>query len=168
MSSENPYRVCVITSSDKGYQKKRLDTSGPAIIEIVTNLGYVVTNYVILPDEQKLLAGQMKEFVDSNQCDLLLTTGGTGFSDRDVTPEATKEVIEKEVPGIAEAIRAYSMSITKRAMLGRGIAGIRKNTLIINLPGSEKAVRESLNYIIDTLDHGLAVLKGNSGDCQRS
>lgn len=168
MPCKNSYRVCVITSSDKGYQGHRVDTSGPAIIEIVTSLGYVVTNYVILPDEQKLLVDQMKEYVDSNQCDLLLTTGGTGFSNRDVTPEATKEVIEKEVPGIAEAIRAYSMTITKRAMLGRGIAGIRKNTLIINLPGSEKAVRESLTYIIDTLDHGLAVLKGNSGDCQRS
>lgn len=168
MSKNSPYRVCVITSSDKGFQKERIDTSGPAIMEIVKEYGFIVTNYVVLPDDLNMLTEKMKEFVDSDQCDLLLTTGGTGFSHRDVTPEATKEVIEKEVPGIAEAIRAYSMTITKRAMLGRGIAGIRKNTLIINLPGSEKAVRESLTYIIDTLDHGLAVLQGNSGDCQRS
>lgn len=168
MSNKKAYRVCVITSSDKGYQKQRIDTSGPAIMEIVKEYGYVVTNYEIVPDDKTILVAKMKNFIDENQCDLLLTTGGTGFSHRDVTPEATKEIIEKEVPGIAEAIRAYSMTITKRAMLGRGIAGIRKNTLIINLPGSEKAVRESLTYIMDTLEHGLSVLQGNAGDCQRS
>jgi molybdenum cofactor synthesis domain-containing protein len=110
----------------------------------------------------------MKQLVDEDKCDLILTTGGTGCSPRDVTPEATKEIIDREVPGIAEAIRAYSLTITKRAMLGRGIAGIRKKTLIINLPGSQKAVSESLTYIMDTLEHGLAVLKGDTGDCGRS
>jgi len=162
------YRVAVITASDKGYMKKRIDTSGPAIIEIVKKNNYLVTDYVILPDDQKLLSEKMKSLADEDICDLILTTGGTGCSPRDVTPEATKEVIEKEIPGIAEAIRSYSLQITKRAMLGRGIAGIRKRTLIVNLPGSEKAVRESLTYIIDTLEHGLAVLKGDNGDCGRS
>ena len=162
------YRVAVITSSDKGYCKERIDTSGPAIIEIVQNNNYIVTDYIILPDEQKLLSEKIKQLADEDICDLILTTGGTGCSPRDVTPEATKEVIEKEVPGIAEAIRSYSLAITKRAMLGRGIAGIRKRTLIVNLPGSEKAVRESLTYLIDTLEHGLAVLRGDNGDCGRS
>lgn len=165
LQSKFSYRVAVITLSDKGYSKERVDTSGPAIIEIVEQNNYVVTDYVILPDDQKLLEDKMKELADQEQCDLILTTGGTGLSKRDVTPEATKEVIEKEVPGIAEAIRNYSMTITKRAMLGRGIAGIRKNTLIINLPGSKKAVTESLTYIIDTLEHGLAILKGDANEC---
>jgi molybdenum cofactor synthesis domain-containing protein len=166
MSKNNvSYRVAVITLSDKGYSNERVDTSGPAIIEIVKLNNYVVVDYVILPDDQKLLENKVIELVDNGQCDLILTTGGTGFSKRDVTPEATKEVIEREVPGIAEAIRSYSMTITKRAMLGRGIAGIRKNTLIINLPGSKKAVEESLTYIIDTLDHGLAILKGDASEC---
>lgn len=168
MSKSNPYRVAIITASDKGFLNERIDTSGPAIMEIVKRYGYEVTSYVVLPDEKKMLIDQMKELVDENLCDLLLTTGGTGLSKRDVTPEATKEVIEKEVPGIAEAIRAYSMTITKRAMLGRGIAGIRKNVLIVNLPGSEKAVRESLTYIIDTLEHGLQILKGDTKECGRS
>lgn len=168
MSKSNPYRVAVITASDKGYRNERIDTSGPAIMEIVKEYNYVVTGYVVLPDEKKMLEDKMKELIDNDQCDLLLTTGGTGFSFRDVTPEATREVMEKEVPGIAEAIRAYSMTITKRAMLGRGIAGIRKHTLIVNLPGSEKAVRESLIYIIDTLGHGLEILKGDATDCGRS
>jgi molybdopterin adenylyltransferase len=168
MSGSNPFRVAVITSSDKGYRKERIDTSGPAIMEIVKEHNYVVSSYVVLPDEKKMLANKMIELIDNDQCDLLLTTGGTGFSHRDVTPEATKEVIQKEVPGIAEAIRAYSLTITKRAMLGRGIAGIRKNTLIVNLPGSEKAVRESLTYIIDTLGHGLEILQGDAKDCGRS
>lgn len=168
MQETKQYRVAVITLSDKGYKKERIDTSGPAIMEIIKGYGYEVTSYEILPDEKDKLIIRMKELIDMDTCDLLLTTGGTGFSIRDVTPEATKEVIEREVPGVAEAIRAYSMTITKRAMLGRGIAGIRKNTLIVNLPGSEKAVRESLTYIIDTLDHGISILKGDAKDCQRS
>lgn len=161
-------RVAVITASDKGYRKERVDTSGPAIIEIMQEHHYEIVSYMLLPDEKEQLKEAMLKLIEQQTCDLILTTGGTGFSHRDVTPEATKEVIEKETPGIAEAIRAYSMTITKRAMLSRGIAGICKNTLIVNLPGSEKAVRESLNYIVDTLEHGLEVLKGESGDCGRS
>ncbi|MFA9375282.1 MAG: molybdenum cofactor biosynthesis protein B [Lachnotalea sp.] len=168
LQNKQQFRVAVITSSDKGYSKERIDTSGPTIIEMVQNHNYIVTDYVILPDEQELLSSKMKQLADENKCDLILTTGGTGCSPRDVTPEATKEIIDKEVPGIAEAIRSYSMTITKRAMLGRGIAGIRKKTLIVNLPGSQKAVSESLTYIIDTLEHGLTVLKGDSKDCGRS
>lgn len=164
---QNSYRAAVITSSDKGFQKERTDTSGPKIIEILTNYGFTITDYAILPDEQHLLADKMRQLADEDICDVILTTGGTGCTKRDVTPEATKEVIDKEVPGIAEAIRSYSMTITKRAMLGRGIAGIRKDTLIINLPGSEKAVSESLNYIIDTLEHAITLIQGNGGDCGR-
>jgi molybdenum cofactor synthesis domain-containing protein len=165
---EETYRVGVITLSDKGYIGEREDTSGPAMIALMEANHYLVTEYIILPDEKELLKEKLKELSDSTRCDLILTTGGTGFSVRDVTPEATKEVIEREVPGIAEAIRAYSMTITKRAMLGRGIAGIRKNTLIINLPGSKKAVVESLTYILDTLEHGLAILKGDANECGES
>lgn len=161
------YKVAVITMSDKGSKMERIDTSGPAIMEIVKINQFDVVDYCILPDEKELLTHKLKKLADDEKCDLILTTGGTGFSQRDITPEATKEVIEKEVPGIAEAIRNYSMQITKRAMLGRGISGIRNKTLIINLPGSEKAVRESLLYIIDTLKHGLAILKGETGECGR-
>ena len=121
----------------------------------------------ILPDDQVMLAGKMQEIADSEKAELILTTGGTGFSERDVTPEATEEVIERKVPGIPEAIRAYSMTITKRAMLSRATAGIRGKTLIVNLPGSPKAVRESLEYIIDALAHGLEILSGEARDCAR-
>ena len=109
----------------------------------------------------------MQEIADSEKAELILTTGGTGFSERDVTPEATEEVIERKVPGIPEAIRAYSMTITKRAMLSRATARIRGKTLIINLPGSPKAVRESLEYIIDALGHGIEILTGEAGNCAR-
>jgi len=117
------------------------------------------------PDEQKQLEDIMISWCDSGKVDLILTTGGTGFSVRDVTPEATKNIGEREVPGIAEAMRYNSLQITKRAMLSRGTAVIRKKTLVINLPGSPKAVRENLSYIIDTLEHGLAILKGEDGEC---
>lgn len=109
----------------------------------------------------------MKNICDNNEADLILTTGGTGFAKRDVTPEATLEIVDKIVPGIPEAIRAYSMSITKRAMLSRAAAGIRKSTLIINMPGSPKAVDESLSFIIDSLSHGLEILVGSASDCTR-
>ena len=119
----------------------------------------------LLPDDRAMLAGKMREIADSGKADLILTTGGTGFSQRDVTPEATEDIIERRVPGIPEAMRAYSMTITKRAMLSRATAGIRGTTLIINLPGSPKAVRESLEYIIGALEHGLEILTGEASDC---
>lgn len=160
-------RAAIITASDSGYRGEREDLSGPAIKEILEREGYEVISMDILPDDQVMLAGKMQEIADSEKAELILTTGGTGFSERDVIPEATEEVIERKVPGIPEAIRAYSMTITKRAMLSRATAGIRGKTLIINLPGSLKAVRESLEYIIDALAHGLEILSGEARDCAR-
>ena len=160
-------RAAIITASDSGYRGEREDLSGPAIKESLEREGYEVTSMDILPDDQVMLAGKMQEIADSEKAELILTTGGTGFSERDVTPEATEEVIERKVPGIPEAIRAYSMTITKRAMLSRATAGIRGKTLIVNLPGSPKAVRESLEYIIDALAHGLEILSGEARDCAR-
>ena len=160
-------RAAIITASDSGYRGEREDLSGPAIKEILEREGYKVISMDILPDDQVMLAGKMQEIADSEKAELILTTGGTGFSVRDVIPEATEEVIERKVPGIPEAIRAYSMTITKRAMLSRATAGIRGKTLIINLPGSPKAVRESLEYIIDALAHGLEILSGEARDCAR-
>ena len=160
-------RAAIITASDSGYRGEREDLSGPAIKEILEREGYEVISMDILPDDQVMLAGKLQEIADSETAELILTTGGTGFSERDVIPEATEEVIERKVPGIPEAIRAYSMTITKRAMLSRATAGIRGKTLIVNLPGSPKAVRESLEYIIDALAHGLEILSGEARDCAR-
>lgn len=162
------FRVAVITISDKGSTGERVDTSGPQIKQMVEEQGYVVTKMLILPDEQDKIEQELIQLADNDICDLILTTGGTGLSSRDCTPEATLHVIDKQIPGIAEAIRAYSMTITKRAMLSRAVSGIRKGTLIINLPGSRKAVEESLGFVLDTLDHGLATLKGLDGECGRA
>ena len=160
-------RVAIITASDSGYRGEREDLSGPAAREIVEKAGYEVVSMDILPDDQVMLAGKLQEIADTGKAELILTTGGTGFSERDITPEATEEVIERKVPGIPEAIRAYSMTITKRAMLSRGTAGIRGKTLIVNLPGSPKAVEESLTYILSSLGHGLDILLGEDGECAR-
>ena len=138
-----------------------------ADLEKYKKAGYEVVSMDILPDERAMLSRRMAEIADENLAELILTTGGTGFSPRDVMPEATEDVMERKVPGIPEAIRAYSMTITKRAMLSRATAGIRKKTLIINLPGSPKAVRESLEYIIDALDHGIEIMTGETGNCAR-
>ncbi len=159
------FRVGIITASDSGYAGKREDTSGAVIKEIVLANGYQVTSYIVLPDDRKLLADEMKRLCDNDIADLVLTTGGTGFSPRDCTPEATIDVAERQAQGIAEAMRYSSMRITKRAMLSRAVAAIRGRTLIINLPGSPKAVRENLEFIITELPHGLEVLKGNVSDC---
>lgn len=160
-------RVAVITASDKGYKGEREDLSGPAVKEIVEAAGYQVVSMDILPDDREMLGARMAELADLELAELILTTGGTGFSQRDVTPEATEDVIERRVPGIPEAMRAFSLTITKRAMLSRATAGIRKRTLIINLPGSPKAVRESLGVIIDSLGHGIEILTGEAGECGR-
>lgn len=160
-------RVAIITSSDTGYRGEREDLSGPAVKEIVEAAGYQVVSTEILPDEREMLSACMAEIADKNLAELILTTGGTGFSPRDVMPEATQDIVERSVPGIPEAMRAYSMTITKRAMLSRAAAGIRKQTLIINLPGSPKAVKESLTYIIDALGHGIEILTGETGNCAR-
>ena len=160
-------RVAIITSSDTGYRGEREDLSGPAIRKIVEKNGYEVVSADILPDDRKMLSERMAEIADSGAAELILTTGGTGFSPRDITPEATEDIIDRRVPGIPEAMRAYSMTITKRAMLSRATAGIRKKTLIINLPGSPKAVKESLEYIIDALGHGIEIMTGEAGNCAR-
>lgn len=158
-------RVGIITASDKGSVGERVDTSSQVIREIVEKLGWIVSEYTILPDEQKDLEEVMKDWCDNYKVDLLITTGGTGFSKRDVTPEATRAVGEREVPGIAEAMRYYSLQVTKRAMLSRGVSFIRKGTLIINLPGSPKGVKENLESIIDGLGHGIDILKGEASEC---
>jgi molybdenum cofactor synthesis domain-containing protein len=161
------FRVGIITASDKGSKGERQDISGERIRCIVEAHGYEVSFYQILPDEKVILQETMQRLCDEYHVDLLLTTGGTGFSMRDVTPEATIAIAERMVPGIAEAMRAFSMTITKRAMLSRGVAAIRKSTLIINLPGSPKAVEESLNYIVEEIKHGLEILKGEASECAR-
>lgn len=162
-----PFRMAVITVSDSGVAGTREDRSGPAIRDILQANGYPVVSTALLPDERDQIAAALMRLADDGLADCVFTTGGTGFSPRDCTPEATKQVCEREVPGIPEAIRAYSLRITPRAMLSRATAGIRKQTLIINLPGSPKAVRESLTYILPALSHGLAVLKGDAGNCAR-
>lgn len=161
------YRVGIITSSDKGAAGEREDLSGPAIRELLPRAQYEVVSSCILPDDKEQLMQEMIRLCDELGCHLVLTTGGTGFSRRDVTPEATIGVAERMAPGIAEAIRAYSMTITKRAMLSRAVSAIRGNTLIINLPGSPKAVKETLEYLMDTLPHGLDILLGEASECAR-
>lgn len=159
--------VAVITLSDKGFKGEREDESGPAIVTILKEAGYEIVETMILPDEQKEIERNLIRLADQRQVNLILTTGGTGFSIRDCTPEATIAVATRNAPGIAEAIRYGSMNITKRAMLGRGASVIRNETIIVNLPGSKKAVIESLGFIIDELEHGIRILKGSSSDCAR-
>ncbi|AGF56784.1 molybdenum cofactor synthesis domain-containing protein [Clostridium saccharoperbutylacetonicum] len=161
------FRVAIITSSDSGYRGEREDKSGPVIRNIVEENRYEVVYTVLLPDEKDLISAEMKKICDENIADLILTTGGTGFSPRDCMPEATLAIGEKIVPGIPEAMRAYSMQFTKRAMLSRAAAVIRKSTLIINLPGSPKAVTECLEYIITELHHGLEILNEKTSNCAR-
>jgi len=162
------FRVGIITASDKGAAGQREDKSGPVIRELLEAAGqYAVTQYVILPDEREQLRDTMAAWCDQGLVDLILTTGGTGFSPRDFTPEATADVCQRMVPGIPEAMRAASMKITPRAMLTRGVAGIRGGTLIVNLPGSPKAVRENLAVILESLPHGLEILAGTAGECAR-
>ena len=163
--SNKTYRTAIITVSDKGSKGEREDVSGIRIREIMESAGYAIASYTILPDEQALLENEMKRICDEGLADLILTTGGTGFSPRDRTPEATLAVAQRLVPGIPEAMRMQSMAITKRAMLSRAAAGIRGKTLIINLPGSPKAVRENLEYIISELGHGLDILTESDGEC---
>lgn len=161
------YRLGIITSSDKGYKGEREDKSGEIITEIVEKSGFKVEKYIVLPDEREMLRDEMIFMADELGVDLILTTGGTGFSKRDITPEATKDVIEREALGIPEAIRSYSMTITKRAMLSRATAGIRKETLIVNMPGSPKACKEVLDYLLEDLKHGIDILKGDAKECAR-
>ena len=164
---DRPFTAAVITLSDKGFEGKREDKSGPLICEMLNKAGNRVIETLLLPDERVGLERQMKRLADQRQVSLILTTGGTGFSPRDITPEATIAVCDRMARGIAEAIRGYSMTITKRAMLSRAESGIRKGTLIVNLPGSPKAVKESLEFILPELAHGLGILRGSEGECAR-
>jgi molybdopterin adenylyltransferase len=161
------FNVAIVTISDKGSKGEREDLSGEVIREIVEANGYNVKIKEIIPDEEQEIYDTLIYMADYLKVDLVLTTGGTGFSKRDVTPEATKRACTKMADGISEAIRNYSLQITRRAMLSRAVSGIRNDTLIINLPGSPKAVRESLEYIIDSVDHGLEILTGKAHDCAR-
>ena len=160
------FQAAIITASDKGSRGQREDGSGQVVKEILEKNGYTVVQQLILPDVRQLLADEMRRLC-AEQVDLILTTGGTGFSPRDWTPEATLDVIERQVPGIPEAMRMNSLQITKRAMLSRAVAGICQQTLIINLPGSPKAVRENLEFIVTELAHGLEILRGQAQDCAR-
>ncbi len=157
-------KVGILTVSDKGARGEREDRSGLAIRETIEASGGEIVRYLVVPDETGLIRTALEEWADEG-VDVVLTTGGTGFSPRDWTPEATRAVIERETPGISEAIRLAGMKKTPTAMLSRAVAGIRKSTLIINLPGSEKAVRESLEAIMAALPHAVDILKGTAGEC---
>ena len=155
----------IITVSDRCFKGECEDKSGPAIAECLKDLSEK-NEYLLVPDEKTLIMGAITELADNRKADVIFTTGGTGFAPRDITPEATKEVIEKEVPGISEAIRAKSLEITDRAMLSRAISGIRGETLIINLPGSPKAVRESIGVVLPILEHAVETISGNTQSCR--
>lgn len=160
-----PFTAAVITLSDRGAAGEREDQSGPLAAEILSKNGYEVVETLLLADDQPLLERQLCRLADQRQVNVIFTTGGTGFSRRDVTPEATRAVCHRMADGIAEAIRWYSLSITGRAMLSRAVSGIRGDTLIVNLPGSPKAVRESLEYVLPHLGHGIGILRGTDGEC---
>ena len=160
------YSAAVITVSDKGYRGQREDTCGPALCAMLEQDGWDVCYRALVPDETEEIQKQLIKCSDELRIALVLTTGGTGFSPRDITPEATLEVIQRRTPGIPEAMRAESMRITPRGCLSRSEAGIRGRTLIINLPGSEKAAEENLAAVIDAIDHGLQMLRSEgSADC---
>lgn len=165
LEANRPFTAAIITLSDKGYAGEREDKSGLLIQEILEKEGYDVVERLLLPDGRPMLEQQLCRLADQRQVNVIFTTGGTGFSERDVTPEATIAVCDRMAMGIAEAIRAYSLTLTNRAMLSRAVSGIRKKTLIVNLPGSPKAVRESLEYILSPLGHGLGILRGSAGEC---
>ena len=162
------FRAAIITMSDKSSSGEREDLSGPVILKMLEKDGYLVQEQIILPDDFDMLKNALIDLSDRRQFDLILTTGGTGFSRRDITPEATLAAADRNAPGIAEAIRAYSIQITDKAMLSRGVSVLRGGTLIINLPGSPKAVHESLAYILPHIGHGLEVLRGEVSECART
>lgn len=164
-TKEKKLKLAVITVSDKGYAKEREDRSGKYIIDYFTSKNWEIAGYYIVPDEKAAITEKLLYICDGRKANLVLTTGGTGFSPRDVTPEATREVIEKEAPGFSEVIRIEGLKKTPRSILSRGISGIRKNTLIINLPGSIKGVKDSLEVIYRPLPHGIDVLSGKGSEC---
>jgi molybdenum cofactor synthesis domain-containing protein len=162
-----PYRAAVLTVSDRCFRGERPDEGGPLVADILKNAGYQVVDTAIVPDEREEIEKALCRVADGNLAELLVTTGGTGFAPRDVTPEATLAVCDRLTPGIPEAMRYASLQITPRAMLSRAQAGIRGGTLIVNLPGSPKAARENLESVLPTLDHGLKMLSGVAADCAK-
>ncbi len=153
-------RAAILTLSDKASRGERVDTAGAAVRELLGEIGAVVTRYRVLPDERELIAATLREWADAGDVDLIVTTGGTGLSPRDVTPEATLAVVDYVVPGMAEAMRAAGLRQTPMAMLSRGVCGVRGRTLIVNLPGSEKGVRENLSVLLPVLPHAVETLQG--------
>ncbi|MBI2915086.1 MAG: molybdopterin-guanine dinucleotide biosynthesis protein B [Firmicutes bacterium] len=168
MDGRRAIRVGILTASDKGSAGGREDRSGPVIRELLGPLGADVVRYELVPDERELIRDKLREMADTLDLDVVVTTGGTGLSPRDITPEATLDVIERQVPGIPEAMRSAGLKKTGRAMLSRGVAGVRGRTLIINLPGSPRAVRENLDAILAELPHAIGILRGTTGECARS
>lgn len=160
--------AAVITVSDRSYARQREDASGPCVAHLLEQAGYTVTEQILVPDERPMIEQALIRLADQQDTALVITTGGTGFSPRDVTPEATLSVCERRADGIPEAMRSASFAITPRAMLSRAAAGIRGKTLIVNLPGSPKAATENLNAVLKTLEHGLQMLRGGPADCAAS
>jgi len=161
---EAPYTAAVITLSDRCFTGEREDKSGPEITRILEENGYTVLEQILLPDGREKLEAELIRLADSRQVNVVFTTGGTGFAERDLTPEATTAVCDRMAPGISNAILCESLKITPRAMLSRQVSGIRRKTLIINLPGSPKACREDLEIVLPALDHGLGILRGTADD----
>ena len=158
-------KTAILTMSDKGSKGERIDGTGPALRGELEGKGFIISYYKMIPDEIREIEKELIYLCDELKVDLILTNGGTGFSQRDVTPEATQNVIEKYVPGIGEAMRMKSLAITPKAMLSRSIAGIRGKTLIINLPGSPKAALENLGFVLPAIPHGIEILTGEASEC---
>jgi molybdopterin adenylyltransferase len=159
------FRVGLLTCSDKGARGERLDTSADAVRNILPGDSYLIERYAVVPDEPEAIVAQLVDWCDREGLDLILTSGGTGLTPRDVAPESTLAVLEREIPGLAEAMRAASLAKTPHAMLSRGVAGMRGKTLIINLPGSPKAVRENLEVVLPALPHALEKIQGSPREC---
>ena len=159
------FTLGILTISDKGSRGEREDKSGEAIRKIISQFGARVVDYAIVPDEKEVIERKLIEWADKGGVDMIITTGGTGLGPRDVTPEATLDVIDKTIPGFSEAMRAKSLRKTPHAMLSREVCGVRNKTLIINLPGSPKAVRECLPVILPALPHAIEVIKGEAAEC---
>lgn len=165
--ADAPFRAAVIVLSDKASRGEREDASGPAAVEILKKSGYEVLEYIVIPDEKELLRQELLRLSDGRDADLILTSGGTGFSVRDITPEVTMEVGERNAPGIAEYMRMRSFEVTDRAMLSRAASVIRGKSVIVNLPGSPSAVRECLGFIMEPLAHGIEILRGSASECSK-
>jgi molybdenum cofactor synthesis domain-containing protein len=162
-----PFRAGILTISDQGAAGEREDTSGAVIRELLEGIDATIDKYEIIPDEKRAISGRLRDWADAGGLDLIATTGGTGLGPRDVTPEATREVIDYEAPGMAEAMRAEGLKHTPMSMLSRAVTGVRGRTLIVNLPGSPKAVRENLSVILQVLPHALELLRGERSEHQR-